>query len=269
MIAGEWLARSDTLRSDVEIKMGHLGSLLCGHQNKEGIAKKAMDQLANSLDSFSSRAVKYLREPASDDSQTFGPFCARVILENGCAALVGRLDCFRVLYLSEFQSQSEYAPGKRAKSAFSWTGDVIPDDRASDALWSVDHDLAKISRALFSRHLDHVYWRPAVEHMLDFASAREPTGALADILTLDAETYIGTCRGRSQQLYSMLSKGVHWEFFTSALLFDDATVKSAIRDSCLLMAHLGLASHFIPTAYASLTPDAAVEAYISFRQDVP
>ena len=70
-------------------------------------------------------------------------------------------------------------------------------------------------------------------------------------------------------LYSTLSKGVHWEFFTSALVFDDATVKAAIRDTCLLIGRLGLTSHFIPTAYASLSPLEAVEKYVSFRRELP
>ena len=61
-----------------------------------------------------------------------------------------------MLYLSEFQTQPEYERAKRAKSAFSWSGDVIPDEKPAQDMWSPDHDLSKISRALFSRHVDHV-----------------------------------------------------------------------------------------------------------------
>ena len=250
--------------------MGSIGSLLCGHEKTEGIAKVALDQLARSIESFWSRGVNFLNEDiASQDALSFGPFCARVLLENSCAALIGRLDCFRMLYLSEFQSQPEYEFGKRARSSFSWSGDVVPEDKPNQAMWSLDHDLPKISRALFSRYLEHVYWKPAVELMLDFVSEYPQTPALADVLKLDAETYIDSSKGKSLQLYSTLSKGVHWEFFTSALLFDETTVKTVMRDTMLLVGHLGLTSHFIPTAYASLPPDKAVEAYISLRNDVP
>jgi hypothetical protein len=197
---------------------------------------------------------------------TFGPFCARVLLENSCAALVGRLDAFRMLYLAEFQSQPEYEPGKRARSAFSWTGDVIPDDKLLQSLWNVDHDLPKINRALFSKHFDHIYWKPAVEKMLDFVSSRSSEAELSEILSIDAETFINQSRGKAVQLYSTLSKGVHWEFFTSALLFDEATIKTAIRDACMLVAQLGLISHFIPTAYVSHSPSRAVDEYIAFRR---
>src|SRR6266545_3729014 len=125
--------------------MGDIGSLLCGDDRAEGIAKSALDQLSRSIDNFSARAVNFLNEEPSEDALTFGPFCARVLLENACAALVGRLDSFRMLYLSEFQTQPEYEYGRRAKSAFSWTGDVIPEEKAAQSLWSLDHDLPKIS----------------------------------------------------------------------------------------------------------------------------
>jgi hypothetical protein len=249
--------------------MNTLGTLLCGRDNCEGIAKVALDQLRGSIDRFGEKATKFLAEDASEEMLAFGPFCARVLLENSCAALVGRLDAFRMLYLSEFQAQPEYEPGKRARSAFSWTGDVIPEDKAAQALWNIDHDVPKISRALFSKHFEHIYWKPAVEVMLDFVSPRSGDPALADVLSIDADVYIGESKGRSAQLYSTLSKGVHWEFFTSALLFDESTVKTAIRDTCLLVAHLGLISHFIPTAYASLDLARAVDEYIEFRRLVP
>lgn len=248
--------------------MSALGWLICGDDNCKGIAKVALDQLRTSIERFGEKAVKFLVEPPSDELLSFGPFCARVLLENSCAALVGRLDSFRMLYLSEFQAQPEYEHGKRAKSAFSWTGDVIPEEKAAQNLWNLDQEIPKISRALFSKHFEHVYWKPAASEMLDFASSRTPNSALADLLLIDPDSYIGTSRGRSVQLYSTLSKCVHWEFFTSALLFDESTVKAAIRDACLLVANLGLISHFIPTAYASLDHNRAVDEYVEFRRAV-
>lgn len=255
--------------SEAYASMSDIGSLLCGDESAEGIAKTALDQLSHSIANFSSRAVRFLNEDVSDDALAFGPFCARVLLENACAALVGRLDSFRMLYLCEFQAQPEYEHGKRARSAFSWFGDVIPEEKPTQPLWQLDVDFPKISRALFSRHCDHVYWKPAIERMLDFLSPHASNSALADILSLEAESYINFIRGKSSQLYSTLSKGVHWEFFTSALVFDEATVKSSIRETCLLVSQLGLTSHFIPTAYASLRPQQALETYLAFRKDIP
>jgi len=249
--------------------MSSIGYLLCGEAQSEGIAKSSLQQLMRSIDAFSNRALKILTEDASDDGMALGPFCARVLLENSCAALVGRIDAFRILYLSEFQAQPQYERGKRAKSAFSWFGDVIPEEKHGGDLWSVDHDLSKISRALFSRYIEHVCWQPAVERMLDYVSSKGSDANLQEIMLLSSETYVNQSKGQSQQLYSTLSKGVHWEFFNRALLFDEVTVKNAIRDTCLLVGHLGLTSHFIPTAYASLKPDIALDAYLSFRKELP
>ena len=249
--------------------MSHIAPLVCGNDDCKGTARTALIQLSSSIERFATRATGFLEGAASTETLSFGPFCARVVLENSCAAILGRFDPFRILYLSEFQAQSEYEHGKRARSAFSWFGDVIPDDKATQALWNIDNDVPKISRALFSKHLEHIYWKPAVDLMLDFVSARPADPVLADLLAIDPEKYIGETRGRSAQLYSMLSKGVHWEFFTSALLFDEVTVKTAIRDTLVLVSHLGLVSHFVPTAYAALKPDEAVDHYISFRKLVP
>src|SRR5262245_30709485 len=102
--------------------MGMVASLVCGTPDTEGIAKQALNQLGKSMETFSLKALSFLNEEFSDDAMNFGPFCARVLLENGCAAILGRVDCFRLLYLSEFQAQSTYKLEIRAKSSFSWTG---------------------------------------------------------------------------------------------------------------------------------------------------
>ncbi|MGC4078662.1 MAG: hypothetical protein QM702_16810 [Rubrivivax sp.] len=244
--------------------MNEFACLLCGDRS-DGAAKVALDQLSSSIRGFSTKAVGFLGSGFSEDALSFGPFCARVLLENGCAALMGRLDSFRMLYLSEFQAQPEYEPGKRAKSAFAWAGDVMPEEKPNQPLWSLDHDLPRISRALFSRHFDHVFWRPALNRTIDYVSSLPTDPLLVDIHSIDPDRFIDETRGRSAQLYSTLSKGVHWEFFTSALLFDETTVKNAIRDTFVLLANLGLASHFIHTAYASLTPVEAVNYYRATR----
>ncbi len=245
-----------------------MGPLLCGDGKSAGIAKTALDQLSRSIGNFSSRAISFLNEKTTEETLSFGPFCARVVLESSCAALVGRLDPFRILYLTEFQAQPQYEVGKRAKSAFSWTGDVIPDDKASSVLWNLDHESPKISRALFSKHFEHIYWKPAVTQMVNFLSIYESHAYLLDLTGLDPDNYVNMTKGLSLQLYSALSKGVHWEFFTSTLIFDEDTVKSLIRDTLLLVGHLGLVSHFIPTAYASMEPAEAVKAYTDFRKVV-
>lgn len=240
-----------------------LVALTCGKTSGEGLAQSALEQLGRSIQKFSVRAISYLDPVETEDALSFGPFCARVLLENGCAAILGRLDCFRLLYLSEFQSQPHYESGKRAKSSFSWTGDVVPEEKPGE-LWSMETDLSKISRALFSKHLDHLYWKPAVNKLLDYMAEIQDL-RLADMNDLDADLFINQIRGRSMQLYSSLSKGVHWEFFSSSLALDDITVRSDLREAVLLIARLGLVSNFIPTAYGSLAAPEAINNYLDLK----
>ena len=249
--------------------MNEVGEIMCGVKSSpSGVARVALDQISRSIADFSARSLAFLKTTSSPDMLSFGPFCARVVLENSCAALVGRLDSFRMLYLTEFQTRPEYEIGKRANSAFCWTGDVIPEEKAPNTLWSTDHERLKISRALFSKHFEHIYWKPAVDKMLDFVSSLGSDFSFQEILSLESATYVNVTRGKSLQLYSSLSKGVHWEFFSSALVFDEETIKDLIRDTLLLVGHLGLISHFIPTAYASLSPREAVDRYVKLRVDV-
>lgn len=259
---------TETIRPNTALPIRDLALLLCGSDNTTGTAKVALDQLSSTIQSFSERAARFLSEAISGEALAFGPFCARVVLENSCAALVGRLDSFRMLYLSEFQAQPEYEHGRRARSGFAWSGDVMPDEKAAASLWSLDTELPRISRALFSKHFEHIYWKPAVNTMIDFVSSLPADPCWGHLLAIDPETYIGETRGRSAQLYSTLSKGVHWEFFTSALLFDEVTVKSAIRDTLGLVARLGLVSHFVPTAYASIQAREAAARYAAFTEQL-
>jgi len=249
--------------------MTNMGRLVCGAPQADGIAKTALDQLAKSVDEFMVDLTGFFNgEYPAATIVRFSPFCARALLENSCAALVGRLDAFRMLYLSEFQAQPEYDSGKRAKSSFSWSGDVITEDKVNN-LWSIDHETPKISRALLSKHAEHVFWKPATEKMLDYAGGQPADEIINELLEIEAENYINAIRGRSLRLYSTLSKGVHWEFFTSALIFDEETVKNLIRDTCILVAQLALISHFIPTAYSCLTPEEALNNYRSIRRAIP
>ncbi|WP_269932717.1 hypothetical protein [Aminobacter sp. HY435] len=229
------------------------------------MANTTLDHLSRSIDRFSDKAIKYLNDDFSDDAQSFGAFCARVVLENACAALVGRLDPFRMLYLAEFQAQGGFEYGRPAKSGFKWTGDVLAEEKAANGLWNIDHDISKISRALFSSHADHIYWKPAIETALDYLSGTGRSDSFPDLQRIDPETFVSTTKGKCASLYSTLSKGVHWEFFVSSVVMDEGTVKDAIRDCFINLANMGFISHFVPTAYRSHSREIVLDTYQSFR----
>jgi hypothetical protein len=241
-----------------------LGEFVCGAAGDTGVANATLDHLKNSIDQFATRSLTFLNSEFNEDAQSFGAFCARVVLENSCAALVGRLDPFRLLYLARFQAQQGFEYGRPTNSGFRWTGDVLPDEKGPQEMWGADHGVAKVSRALFSSYAEHVYWHPAVEAMLDFI-ADDNSSALQDLRSLEPEKYVGYTRGRCAALYSTLSKGVHWDFFASSVVLDEGTIKDSIREMLVALGGMSLISHFIPTAYRSLDRVAAVEAYKSLR----
>jgi hypothetical protein len=248
--------------------MAALAQLLCGQPTTGCLAHKTFDHLTKWIDNFHSRAFKYLQEPETDDTIVFGPFCARVLLETSLTALVGRIDPFRMLYLTEAQQSADYEHGRRFRSGFGWMGDVIPEKEQAD-LWHQESDFSKISRALFSRHTDHLIWKPAINSMLDFVATKSADASSTDLLKVDPESHILKMKGRAGQLYSTVSKAVHWEFLSAPAVIDTLTVKASIRDVLLLVGELGFMSHFVATSFAKTTPDEAWKHYVSLRKDLP
>ncbi|TPL20955.1 hypothetical protein FJ945_19615 [Mesorhizobium sp. B2-4-9] len=243
-----------------------LGKLICGGTSAPCTANTTLNHLRSSIDRFTNKAVEYLNGEFSEDAQSFGAFCARVTLENACAALVGRFDPFRMLYLAEFQAQGGFEYGKPSKSGFKWAGDVLADEKPGRDLWNSDHDLARISRALFSAYVDHVYWKPAVEKALDYLADHGANETLKELQNIDPETFAPSTKGKCAALYSKLSKGVHWDFFVSSVVMDEGTLKDAIRDCFVHVGNMGFVSHFVPTAYRSLDPTEALVTYDEFRK---
>lgn len=241
-----------------------LGTLVCGPPASACAADATLSLLKHSIDRFSSKAITYLNGDFTEEAASFGAFCARVTLENACAALVGRLDPFRMIYLAEFQTQGGFEYGKQARSGFRWTGDILSQDKPPADLWSSDHDVNKISRALFSPYADHIYWKPAAESALDFA-ANHATDHTNDLKAIDPDTFIASIRGKCSELYSKLSKDVHWEFFSSSVVMDEGTVRDSIRDCLVNMSNIGFVSHFIPTAYKPLAAQNALSLYSELR----
>ena len=243
--------------------MDPLGRVLCGNAIGFGEASDVLAHIRRSIELFGTKAESLLAPDGASDLSLIGAYCARVLMETGCAAVVGRLDPFRILYLSRFQSHASYDPTRRSKSSFAWHGDVIsPEKERDDELWSDTVDISKVSRALFSSYIDHIHWRPAVTMALDLAATMDPDPTLSSFMRTDSETFVKEIKGRGSLLYSHLSKGVHWEFFSvTSLSFDEQTVKQLIRDTITWVARVALISHFIPTAHCCLSGAEAFSAY--------
>lgn len=242
-----------------------LGKLVCGGTADACAANSTLDHIGGSIDRFANKALEYLNGTFSEEAESFGAFCARVTLENACSALVGRFDPFRLLYLTEFQAQGGFDYGKPSKSGFKWKGDVLAEDKPPQDLWNSEHDLSKISRALFSPYVDRVYWRPAAEAALDYLADNKVEGE-SELQGIDPDTFTSVTRGKCAALYAKLSKGVHWDYFLPSAIMDEGTIKDAIRDCFIQVSNMAFVSHFVPTAYRSLDRAEALATYGEFRK---
>lgn len=255
--------------TEMQLHNSVLGELVCGRPLGDAKADKTLQHLSKTINTFSTKGIRYLNQEFSDEAKYFSAFCARVVLENSSAAIVGRLDPFRLLYLNEFQSQPSFEHGAPAKSGFRWQGDVMNPEKplGQERIWSGDVDIGRISRSLLSEHFDHLIWRPAYSDLLDQIQNSGRDG-FEELINIEPEAFVPRMRGDLSRLYSSLSKGVHWDFFNSAIEYDESSIKVNLQDLFSRVSILGLTSHFIPTAYSSLVAEDAFEIYAQTRNHV-
>ena len=79
--------------------MNRLSELLCGDYQNLGELSEILDLLASTINNFSIRCIKFLKQDAPQDIATFGAYCGRTLLEASCIALRGRITPYRkVIY---------------------------------------------------------------------------------------------------------------------------------------------------------------------------
>lgn len=257
----------DVQTSDISREAHALAKIVCGACTGNNETDATLRHLQDSVRLFANHSSRYLKGDFDENSQLYSAFVARALLENSVAAILGRLDPFRLLYLRTFQSGPNFEYGKPAKYGFRWQGDVLASKAAPQEMWSTEHDESKINRALFSDYFDALFWKPAIESVLDqftISGIRPPT--LASSLELSA--IIPSFRRRFATLYSTLSKGVHWEFFVDSIVIDEPTLKDCLQDTFLYLSEIALISHFVPSAHASFDPAEALEIYELLRTEI-
>lgn len=241
-----------------------LAKLTCGFNSGTNPTDETLKHLQGSILAFGKKALHYFEAEFDTDSQMFAAFVARATLENGVAAILGRIDPFRLLYLRNYQQAATFEYGRAQKTGFRWQGDVLATEKPPNDLWSPDHDVSKVSRALLSDYSDALFWQPAITKTLDDmvnASISPPTF----LASLEVENVIPSFRTRFATLYSTLSKGVHWEFFIDRIVIDEPTLKDALRDTLLYLGLLGLFANYVPSVHATLPPGEALQNFETLR----
>ena len=158
------------------------------------------------------RQLGLLRDPGADADAVamFAPFLGRSLLELAASALLCRLDPFRFLVLREIQQNSESDLGLRTKAALQWAGDILPEIKAKQPLWS-DRELKDISRALLSEYNDYVFWKRAFDNMEKDTPESGGGRLLSDLRRRGREPFVPQIRQGLRETYSLFSKYVHHE----------------------------------------------------------
>lgn len=161
-----------------------------------------------------------------------------------------------------FQAQDDFDHGKRLKSGYQWTPDIVSSDDTEN-IWRKDVESSKLSRALFSPYCDELFWRPAFINALDYI---DNNGLIRSPLmeTVEPDRFIGRTKSELSRLYSLLSKGVHWDYLTPEAMLDPDTLSVALDDCESYISLLAFTSHFIPTSYGRIDKARAYELYSEF-----
>lgn len=201
----------------------------------------------------------WLGEQDAGRVSMFGPFLGRSLLELSATALIGRLDPIRILVVRQIQAQPDYDTSIPWKASIRWQGDVLAAKKVQN-LWGDALEYEKITKALLGDYYDHLVWRPAVQQMLGVAKGGG--NWFAQLGAISPDSFVTRKRDEISRLYSSLSKGIHHEFvLPPGTLYDRATVVDLVQRTIHLIADIGLVSHFIPHASASLSPDDAMATF--------
>jgi len=232
--------------------MNNLSELLCGDFENLGELSDILSLLGFTIDNFSERCFEFLKQEGPENITTLGAYCGRTLLEASCIALIGRITPYRLLLLKRYQEQPNYELGIRHKISIEWRGDVLPKSSITkDQLWNKVEDKS-LTSPLLSDYMWDIFWMPAFKYLLD-DTEDENYYSLIELKNIPLEAIGISLRKEAETLYSSLSKGIHQEFIIPHQVTHDVpTVKRLLRETVLLVIKLGLISHYIPIAVASI-----------------
>ena len=237
-----------------------IGRLICGEPDHEWSAKDTFDHYTDLFNRFWAKVAAYRENIEEPDAQMFSAFCTRVILENTSSIIAGRLDPFRLLAVRGYQMHGDFDHGKPLKAGYRWSGDIISKE-AIQNIWIKDVEGPQINRALFSPYSEELFWRPAYTALLSYFEEKNLSKSPL-MNNIEPSLFVTRAKTKMNQLYSTLSKGVHWDYLAPTVMLDSETIATTIEDTLAYVKLLGITSHFIPTCYGRLNKEEACQIYL-------
>jgi hypothetical protein len=229
-----------------------------------------MESIARSLTEHGIELAELWDHQGDAEFVRIAPTCARLLLEQSLATILGRLDPIRFISIVRGSRSPDFQIGGRNPSSFNWASDVLPSIKpAASGLWSQDM-LRALCRGVLDGHLaDYLFGshhEALRDKLTDVVAGRVslPTWVI-NLLKLErGEHCLHLVRKKAGECYSSLSKGMHFEFFKDHATRPTAPeVVTAIRDTITVAATCALYSHFTDISLQKIPHEAAIECFLT------
>lgn len=240
-----------------------------------GVFSGAFGEAIGAICASANRTAKRLRycyfDADPDFVIDFGPLIGRRFAEEIAAILLGRLDPIRLVVSIMGAKSADYVSGALNKSSLSWFDDIIPefDASAKAGHWS-QQTLKKneIVRGLLSGQLAHSVFESGFYSAIDAIQGRGEESIsdwVRDVQKfVEGSHLLADMRRRAAQVYSHLSKGIHFEFMsiTGAAIEPDE-IKRLLSEMLYMLATTSLVVNCSGLAHGATDRDEICGQYIA------
>lgn len=191
------------------------------------------------------------------------PFLARKFLELSLTGLLARLDPIRVIAARKNQLDASFLVDQANPSSISWTGDLLPKHNPLDGnVWATKNIAKGIERSLLGWHFGEVAISPGLQYLADLNN----TDSIWLRELANQEKPFDWIKGRLKNLYSTLSKGVHFEYLLDDHIdFDNDSILQHMNDCFKLILILSAATHISPLFSRSIPIADAIEVLKNYE----
>jgi len=229
-----------------------------------------MAAIGEALTAHASEVHSLIRNYDAPEFSKLAPAGARLLLEQGLAAVLGRLDPVRFISIVRGASSPDFILGRPNASSFFWSKDVLPDVKPTPGgLWSQECLSKMLHRSMLDGHLaDYLFvsaHETVITHIADaISSAPQLCDWIISLMKIEkGENVLSTLRKRASESYSTLSKGIHFEFFRGRTTIPEKEeLCLAIRSAVSVLSTVGLYSHFSDISLQKIPCEAAVESFL-------
>lgn len=254
--------------------MHSLANLISGvnpDPSHDGDFTLAMKSIFTSLSNHESELKDYWKNAGKTVDVRIFASCSRMLLEQGCAAILGRLDTIRLIAIIKGSSSVDFKLGQRNPSSFIWSKDVLPDVKPSGGSYWTQESMNKgIHRALLEGHLAEYIFSTAHIPVIDkLIQATESLSIIPDwIIDIQKKekgvAVLSTIKTMISEAYSTLSKGIHFEFFLGSNIHPNREeIVKATSKAILALATIAIYTNLTDIGLHKANSETAISSFIS------